>query len=944
MDAQTRPGQTISAFQRGLRHVTLLSARNPWITLCLCVGLALGATWLTETRLKFKTNRADLIDPQTDYHQRWLNYLEQFGDVSEDMVVVVEGDNQPQVEAALDDLGTALKQDPEHFRHVLYKVDLSGLRGKALQFAGPGDLQFLIGQLDEFGLLLRDFSKLNLYRMVRELRFQLKGALEQPPDIAEVAAAPLVRQIHLLSASLRNFSERDPKYISPWQATLPGDMTQLETQFADRYLLNARGNMGFLKVQPGVQAVDFNGPAPAIDRLRGLMADVQVRHPQCRFGLTGIPVLESDEMRDSQASMFQASVLSFVGVTLLLIWGLRGLRYPLLSTITMAIGMAWSFGFTTLVIGHLNILSVSFAAMLLGIGVDFSIMILERYIELRHEGRGLLEALGESAESVGPGTVTAAITSAVGFFTAVLTDFTGVAELGIIAGGGILLFVVAAFVVQPALIAIADRRLTPALIPNPLEADGYRRLLARHPLLIGLLVSGGIAFFAVRAPDVSYDYNLLNLQAEGIDAVEVQRRVFEQSDSSLLFAVSLAESAEEARLLKQKFLALPTVHHVEEIASALPENAGEETRLYVQAIESQLDRLPREAPTRRGVDPDQVGQELEKIETLLEGLPGSLSKSALRELGLFLNRLDRLDDRGQVTLLREYQLRLMSELWQRFRTLATVASPEPVSVADLDPALVRRFVSDRQQWLLQVYPRKQIWDIEPLREFITDVRSVDPEATGTPLQTYEASRAIKSSYEKAGLYALVAALLVLLLDFRSLKLALLAMLPPVVGTALLFGVMGFFHIALNPANMIVLPLIMGIGVDGGVHVVHDALGQRGRYRLGSTTFSAILVNTLTTMVGFGSLMVARHRGLYSLGLVLTLGIGACLLVSLVLLPALLTLLAHGRAEEQAEEQAEGAAATSAEVDLAVAAVLPLTAAAAPIASPESEPLPVRRAA
>jgi predicted RND superfamily exporter protein len=486
--------------------------------------------------------------------------------------------------------------------------------------------------------------------------------------------------------------------------------------------------------------------------------------------------------------------------------------------------------------------------------------------------------------------------------------------------------------------------LTPALIPNPLEADGYRRLLARHPLLIGLLVSGGIAFFAVRAPDVSYDYNLLNLQAEGIDAVEVQRRVFEQSDSSLLFAVSLAESAEEARLLKQKFLALPTVHHVEEIASALPENAGEETRLYVQAIESQLDRLPREAPTRRGVDPDQVGQELEKIETLLEGLPGSLSKSALRELGLFLNRLDRLDDRGQVTLLREYQLRLMSELWQRFRTLATVASPEPVSVADLDPALVRRFVSDRQQWLLQVYPRKQIWDIEPLREFITDVRSVDPEATGTPLQTYEASRAIKSSYEKAGLYALVAALLVLLLDFRSLKLALLAMLPPVVGTALLFGVMGFFHIALNPANMIVLPLIMGIGVDGGVHVVHDALGQRGRYRLGSTTFSAILVNTLTTMVGFGSLMVARHRGLYSLGLVLTLGIGACLLVSLVLLPALLTLLAHGRAEEQAEEQAEGATATSAEADLAVAAVLPLTVAAAPVASPESEPLPVRRAA
>ena len=297
----------------------------------------------------------------------------------------------------------------------------------------------------------------------------------------------------------------------------------------------------------------------------------------------------------------------------------------------------------------------------------------------------------------------------------------------------------------------------------------------------------------------------------------------------------------------------------------------------------------------RGVDPSQIGSELEKIETLLEGLPGTLSKATLEEVGNFLDRLDQCDDARQLSLLREYQTRLTTELWQSFRALSMISRTDPVTLTDLSPTLVDRFVSPRQKWLLQVYPKQQIWDQEPLAEFIADIRSVDPEATGTPLQTFEASRSIKESYEKAGVYALFAAFAVLLLDFRSVKLAFLAMLPPMAGTVLLFGTMGHFQIDLNPANMIVLPLIMGIGVDGGVHVVHDSLHQKGRYEIGSTAFSAILVNTLTTMVGFGAMMIARHRGLYSLGLVLTLGVGACLLVSLVLLPTILAMLSWRRA-------------------------------------------------
>ena len=148
--------------------------------------------------------------------------------------------------------------------------------------------------------------------------------------------------------------------------------------------------------------------------------------------------------------------------------------------------------------------------------------------------------------------------------------------------------------------------------------------------------------------DVKYDYNLLNLQADGLEPVEVQHRIFEQSDSSLLFAVSLANSADEARELKEKFLALPTVHRVEEIASVLPAHSTEETQLYVQAIHSMLQKLPERPMGPRGVDPSQIGAELEKIETLLEGLPGTLSKATLQEVGNFLDRLDQCDDARQI--------------------------------------------------------------------------------------------------------------------------------------------------------------------------------------------------------------------------------------------------------------------------------------------------------
>lgn len=932
MPGAVTDGHNRSLAQALLRGMTRVVTRFPVLTLLLMFGAAAASVVYTQRCLDLKTSRADLIDPNADYQKRWKSYTREFGDVA-DLVVVVESDSPAEIRNVLDDLGSRVEQEEHLFKNVLYKVDLSRLIQKGLQQRSPEELQFILARLEKFSLLLKGnqenggkWNLFNLRSMFRDLRHELARADKLPPEYAAQVVVPLIQQIGLFSASMSRAIVNPDDYESPWP-----DVTQLtgsETQVSGRdrvpespihYAMNEKGTMGFLNAQAATKTSDFNGASPAIDRLRELMADVGRKHPSARLGLTGIPVLESDEMRSSQASMFVASVISFAGVAVLLLMGFRGVRHPLFAIIMLAVSMAWSFGFTTWAVGHLNILSVSFAAMLIGLGIDFAIVYLSRYLELRHHGEELLPALLDTAGSIGPGMITAAITTSVAFFAAMFTDFAGVAELGIIAGGGIILCLLGALLVLPALLTIFDRHRAECRLPNPFEGKTLKLLTLRYPVPVVAGCVATIVGVGVYSLRVKYDYNLLNLQAKGVDSVEVQRRIFDKADHSLLFAVSLADSQQQALELKQKFEALPSVRHVEEIASKLPAKQSEETQLLVQAVHAQLGNLPETVPPPGELDPSLIGKELELLEQMLEEYDSiPISNGVKQSITAFLTQLDQLPFERQMALLRQYQGRMKGDLLARFKMLASVSDPEPVNVDDLPPAWSSRYFSPRDKtapsdeeqalqaavtapsvapagkWLLQVYPKEQIWDIEPLTRFIRDVRSVDPEATGTPLQTYEASHEIKQSYESVGVYALLAVCVVLLIDFRSVTDSLLALMPPAVGAIMMFGVLGLCHVDLNPANLIVLPLVVGIGVDGGVHMVHDFRSQRRRYKPSVSTYSAIFLNSTTTMVGFGSMMIAAHRGLYSLGLVLTVGVGCCLVVSLVLLPAVLAIISRQR--------------------------------------------------
>jgi hypothetical protein len=266
-------------------------------------------------------------------------------------------------------------------------------------------------------------------------------------------------------------------------------------------------------------------------------------------------------------------------------------------------------------------------------------------------------------------------------------------------------------------------------------------------------------------------------------------------------------------------------------------------------------------------------------------------------------RLAELPARESYARQSRYQQQVAADLLARLAGLKAAAGTAPPAWSDVPGPLVTRFCGRSGKHLLKVYGRGNLWDTGALGQFVREVRSVDPRATGHPLQAHEASHQMQRSYEQAALYALAVIAVVLLVDFRSVKHAALAALPLGVGVLAMFGLLGWLNQPLNPANLIALPLILGIGVDYGVHIVHDYLERKGRYQMTPATAVAVLVDALTTIVGFGSLMIASHQGLQSLGRVLTLGVTACLFTSMVMLPALLTWMTRreGRLEEFARE-------------------------------------------
>jgi uncharacterized protein len=242
----------------------------------------------------------------------------------------------------------------------------------------------------------------------------------------------------------------------------------------------------------------------------------------------------------------------------------------------------------------------------------------------------------------------------------------------------------------------------------------------------------------------------------------------------------------------------------------------------------------------------------------------------------------------------EYQRALFGDIRETFEAIQTQDDRDRLKATDLPETLRTRFVGVTGKQLIQVYPKKDIWGRQAQQEFIQELRRVDKKVTGTPVELLEYTTLLKNSFEQAAFYSLGAIAVLVFLHFRMISCVILSLIPVAVGALWMVGLMGLLHIPFNPANVMTLPLIIGIGVTNGIHILNRFAEEQHPSILARSTGKAVLVSGLTAIAGFGSLILAQHRGIRSLGVIMSIGIGTCMIVGLTLLPAILNLLdRHG---------------------------------------------------
>jgi hopanoid biosynthesis associated RND transporter like protein HpnN len=879
----------------------------------VAVALAtLGAGYAAHS-LTLETSKFHLLPLHQRYATAYKNNAEDFGQL-EDIVVVVQSPAVETSAAYAGRLASALHDGGLGTARVSYRIDATRFEAHALLYL-PLDtlrdmLQTVAGQED----LLAGFAPApTLDRLVDGVN-QYVGGTFLPgvfgPGTEEVAnTAPT----HLLQNLLTHMSDRidGRPYRSPWGSLFPAPTLAPD----DGYFLSHDRRLLYVVIDLADTPRSFDAEHATILTVRRAIADLRPEFPSVEAGVTGAPALFSDELNAAARDGRIASILALVLTLGLLLLAFRRLATSCAMLGVLALSLGWSLGVIALLVGHLTIFSLMFVSVVIGLGTDYGIYFLFRYREERVLGCTLVDALEHTAARSGPGILLGALTAAVTFYILTIADFRSIRDFGFISGTAILLAFLAMVTVFPAVLLLIDRwQKTPRLAPiaggsgalPPFDSPPGERQrrevpalewLARYPktIVTAAVVVTGASLWAV--PRVGFDYNVLSLQADGTESVVWERKAAAASGRSVFAALSTVTSLADLEVRQAAFQRLPSVSDVQSALSMLPDRQAEKLAV--------LNRLGDVADSIRPGSPRPL--DVRALVTALETLKRRMDVASAHYGGAgppeeilaiaqatstLLGRL-RADERGTAAVaLGDYQARLADDFAQQWRRLQRAARPAPLALADLPEELRRKFIGKSGHLLLQVYSRLDLGDRPSQARFVEELRTVDPEVTGQPVVAYESMRLIERAFGLGLVYAFVLVAGIAALMIRRVRETVLAMVPLILGALWTLALMPLAGITFNLVNIWALPLIIGSAAEYGVNIVLRSLelpAHGGGPRLARSTVMGVVFNGLTTMAGFGSLLVAHHRGVWSLGLLLVIGSAMTLTASLVVLPTLVRL-------------------------------------------------------
>jgi uncharacterized protein len=859
----------------------------------LCVWYTAFSPW----HLQFDMSRDNLVGGDKKYHQNFLRFKKEFP-LQDDLVVAVESEDTEKNRQFVERLGARLEQETNLFTDVTYKGDLKLLGRKALLFIPEAQLSELQRTLQDYLPFLDQFTRAtNLQSLLNLINGQFLNASREanPENESMLKALPAIQRI---LAQATDSIRRGGNPPSPGIDALFNGGEEAE---GEMYITYSHGRIYLVTAR----AVSREVNGEAVGKLRAFVAQTQQEVSGVNVGVTGEPVLEIDEMKQSENDTTIASVMTFVLVLIIIMYGYGEVTRRLKADLCLVVGLAYTMAFTTGVVGHLNILTVTFAPILIGLAIDFGVHLIARYEEELHSGRTENQALEKAMVFTGLGIFTGCLTTAGAFLAMCATNFRGIQEMGIISGGGLLICLVPMMVLLPAMLVQGKPNVAVPQAGRDLDRrERIENLWLGRPRLVIILVVSLCVAAAIPARRVFFDYNLLNMQSAGLPAVIVEKKLIHSANKSVLFGALVAGSLEEAVRLESRLTNLPTVASVDlggidNMTRYLTEDQRGKLAL-VRGIKEVAARVHFQLPDTQPVEVRELTRTLWVFLGYLDLAKDAVKKddpalytklSSLRETvnGLW-DQIFASDPELAAKRLGAFQRALFNDIRETFRSMQNQDASSRLTSDDLPATLRSRFIGVSGKYLVQVYPREDVWQRQAQKAFVHELRTVDPNVTGTPVQLYEYTTLLKNSYQEAAGYSLIAIAILVFVHFRSLACVLLALLPVAIGSLWMLGIMGLFEIPFNPANIMTLSLVIGVGVTNGIHILNRFAEEKKPGILAKSTGKAVLVSALTTMAGFGSLILGKHRGISSLGLIMAVGTATCMLAGLTFLPALLNLL------------------------------------------------------
>ncbi|GAB4574736.1 MAG: MMPL family transporter [Rhodothalassiaceae bacterium] len=864
------------------RAVAIVHAR-PGRTLSALLLLLLLSAAAAMTSLGIDTDSSHMIDDREPFRQNALRLDRSFPDQKNQIVLVLRAPTPDDADAAVARLVARLQASPEYFHDVFAPSVHPYFQHQGLLFKSYEDLIGISERLSSAAPILKALiDDPGLAEMFRQLA-RVERASEQGIGLPVVAAA-----YDEVAAVIEALLAGTPRALS-WQQ------------------LFGEGEETVQRVVTAIPVLDYSSLQPAraaIDAARIAIRDLEM--DGIRVGLTGDPVLRTEELKSVSNGMELSALLSLTLVALLLAVGLRDWQYLLVSVAALVTSLILTAGFAALTVGELNLVSIAFAVLLMGLGIDFAIHLLLACREWRSRGAGDEKAMIEAVREVGPALTLAAITTSAAFLAFAPTRFVGMAQLGIIAGTGVLIAFAVTLTLLPAALRMLPQPVAPPMRVPRLATMRPNRLAHRSVLFLMLLSGLAAIPFASR---IRFDADPMALRDRDAPSVRAFDLLFDRPQDVPYRLYSLAPDLEAAIARADRFEALPGVRSAITLNDFVPDEQADKL-IEIDFLAGNLDflladgsLLPEGADEMPRSDPDEAKAALAQLIAASANVAeidagtarGQAASRLNRALIAFSERAD--GDPGLYVLLEDLMLRHFPAQMARLRDRLDARA---VTIADLPPDLIHRFLADDGTVRIEILPRADVRDRAARAAFVSAVAAIDPGLSGGAYSVMEAGRVVATSMAEASGFALVIGSLLIFLMLRRLRLLILILLPLFLAGLWTIAAGTLLHIPFNFANVIVLPLMIGIGVDSAIHLVMRAETLEGNGQLfSSSTPRAVFLSALTTIATFGTLALSSHRGTASMGIMLAIAIMATLLATLVLLPALLALF-NGRKPESGD--------------------------------------------